>query len=547
MARLYCVLLIFQGVVVAIDEEILACENAIDEMFKCSPLLSYGYDQAVWTLLSVLEDKYYKATIFRPLSDEDLHAHSDILLNAITYPLRVLYKEDRKSEPRLRRELIDHDYKLAYEWIGCAANYSMFCSIFPLWHRGKFDLEINEKVIEVDELNFSCEGYRYEAYNRLVRHDGDDEAIERFDVEFLISKVMKCTSIKGYAFVLNFNPALVSDLVREVRRTLGKRYVLPPEWDFEAFDLASFKEIYITIQAMLYGWYLARVGVASTGVPGYCYSSSVLVMSRDELTTRLARYTALKKATVMKVLDYLTFGSQGIREPDIAMQPLVELSGGKFALSPFVWINSNAERNFCVLLNKIPAARKIYLALSLEKERVLFSEVKEFAEKMGYEVLSGKLVETDVDVAIIDRKNKICACIELKWFVEPAEIREVEERSKELKKGVEQAGIIRELFLSGDDRLNRQVLKVDHSYRFLSFVGSRNWIGYSEIQDVKVPIIKVWHFLNQLKEFGSLSMTLDWMESRAYLPEVNKDYSIEPLDLKMGEWGCRWYGVKSLR
>ena len=56
----------------------------------------------------------------------------------------------------------------------------------------------------------------------------------------------------------------------------------------------------------------------------------------------------LRKAVVGHVLRYLTFGEMGIRTPDIAIQPLVDLTNGQYAVSPFVFTHINAERNLCV-------------------------------------------------------------------------------------------------------------------------------------------------------------------------------------------------------
>ncbi len=44
-------------------------------------------------------------------------------------------------------------------------------------------------------------------------------------------------------------------------------------------------------------------------------------------------------------------------------------------------------------------------------------------------------------------------CVEIKWFIEPAEIREVLARSEELSKGVDQALKITKAFKDADTRL----------------------------------------------------------------------------------------------
>lgn len=274
------------------------------------------------------------------------------------------------------------------------------------------------------------------------------------------------------------------------------------------------------------------------------YPSAVWVVDRSELIARLSKYTSVNEDIVEKVLGYLTFGAHNIRDPDIALQPLVELKKGCFALSPLLWINSNAERNFCTLLNKIPELRQSYLELTLEKEWVLQQEIIEALRTHPYDIKFGKLSNTNLDIAIIDHEKKACACIELKWFIEPAEIREVIDRSAELKKGVHQAKKLKHHFERMDPAL-MSLLEIDENYRLVSFVGSRNWIGYHDVQDGSIPIIKIWHFIKSLKEFSDLSKTLDWLEERLYLPLCGKDYEVVLLDIEFGCWKSKWYGMKS--
>ena len=117
-------------------------------------------------------------------------------------------------------------------------------------------------------------------------------------------------------------------------------------------------------------------------------------------------------------------------------------------------------------------------------------EIIEFLSPFGFDFEKGVVQSTDVDLAIIDRKSKVCLCLELKWFIEPAEIWEIVDRSKDLHDGIEQARKLNALHQASDQRLVKDILKIDASYSFLSVVVSRNWIGHDDIQCPDVPIIK---------------------------------------------------------
>jgi hypothetical protein len=104
------------------EQTIRAIEREIDEWFETSNLLDVGYEQAVWTLLSMNEDAFLKNST--RLSAETMHVFADNRMNDLTYPLRVCLKRCKFLNTGVRREMIDEDYRLAWEWLKTAGAYS---------------------------------------------------------------------------------------------------------------------------------------------------------------------------------------------------------------------------------------------------------------------------------------------------------------------------------------------------------------------------------------------------------------------------------------
>ena len=94
--------------------------------------------------------------------------------------------------------------------------------------------------------------------------------------------------------------------------------------------------------------------------------------SRDELVQRLRRYTDLAVETVTAIVDYITLGSGdlGPGASDPALQPLIPLDDSNLAISPYLFVGSDFERNLLTLANKIPADRDL-LELSNEKQHLM--------------------------------------------------------------------------------------------------------------------------------------------------------------------------------
>ena len=102
------------------------------------------------------------------------------------------------------------------------------------------------------------------------------------------------------------------------------------------------------------------------------------------------------------------------------------------------------------MLNQIPEQRRIYADLTNEKEAVTKEEIVTQLSQLDLSFRDGNVRGTDVDLAIIDHHNRACLCLELKWFIEPAEIREIDARTKDLATGIEQAKILNRLFVRKD-------------------------------------------------------------------------------------------------
>jgi len=508
--------------------------------FGSNQLKKNGYTQAVWTLLAICEERFFKNIVLQPLENEIIHVFVDTTLNALTYPLRVCFKEANKKEIKLDRILIDEHYKDAMKWLDDAIDYGYFCTIFPFWHKNKIDIEVSgNELIPTDWTELALE---YEAYNRLYRDPINSNIKPKIDTD-IIDPILRNSRITKVEYQINFNPKFVEKLVNNFSESLETSYYLPENWRFTYFSIGEFKRFFKTVQSMMYAWFLARAYLFSE-FKDMGYASSVWVVPKNEFLNRLIRYTKLKEGTVKSILKYLEFGSSDIREPDIALQPLVDLMNGHYALSPFLWLNSNPERNLCVLLNQIPHEKIIYSGLVNEKEKIMIDGIKDDISNLKLDIKIGKIKDTNIDCALIDHNERTCLILELKWFIEPAEIREVIERSEEIVKGIVQLKKIVELFNFKDEQLVKGVLGIEYDYTFFCAVATQNWIGEFDVQDSDIPVIKIKQLLMKIKEYNSLTKTINWLRNRSYLPKEDRDFCVVPIDISFGKWKSRWYGIK---
>lgn len=521
--------------------QIIKIENEIDDIFSSNQLLESGYAQSMWTVLSVLEDHNLRMRQILKLDNQQLNAYVDTFINIATYPLRACLRNSNMDQVKLKRNLIPEHYTLAKDWLDKANEYRSFCSIFPMYHKKLLDLKIVGN--EIQTKNWKEFDFRYEAYNRIRIKTGNvrDEVI---DPNELVNDILPNIKFTSDSFLLKLNPKLAEKIIAFMYGFYAKRFELPEYWQFSSFSIKDFRNVFISIQAILYAWYISRVIAVQKEVINYGYNSSVWVINKSELINRIARYTRIDSQIVKSILHYLTFGEMGIRMPDIATQPIIDLRNDSYAMSSFILDNVDSERNLCVLLNQIEKERVIYSKLVDDKEQLLQLEIKDELKDLGYDFRSGKFEKTNIDIAIIDRINKVCLSIEIKWFIEPAEIREIYEKTLELKRGIEQCHIIIDSFNNGNKKLIDDILGIDKSYSFFQVVGSKNWIGHFNAQDPIIPIIKLGHLLEEIKKRKSLTEIVDWLMRREYLPIPDKDFHIIDEKISIGPYFSTWYSIK---
>ncbi len=133
----------------------------------------------------------------------------------------------------------------------------------------------------------------------------------------------------------------------------------------------------------------------------------------------------------------------------------------------------------------------------------------------------------------------------MKWFIDPAEVREVIEKSKEIRKGIEQLQVIRSAWEGGLEALHK-ALGIDRSFTISFAVVSANSIGRSEVQDANTPVINEDHLVDRLRASTNLKAVVDWLIRREYLPVENRDYQLVRRPVAVGGWTMEWYSLNIL-
>lgn len=219
------------------------------------------------------------------------------------------------------------------------------------------------------------------------------------------------------------------------------------------------------------------------------------------------------------------------------------------AIMPSLFISSSAERNFTILLNRLPSERAIYSRLVSEKEDLMRERIKEQIRLPHKRFFQGKIPARqdlpDIDLAIISDVENVCIFLELKWFIEPAEVREVIEKSEEIQRGISQLLLLSQAISDDSDSIFN-VLAIDSTYQLFFAVVSANSIGLARIQNPRIPVIRESHLVWKINSTLSLREVIGWLSNRSFLPIEGLHYEVVEVTTTIGHWSIEWYGIKPL-
>ena len=528
-----------------VSDELRKIEKEIDDCYKSNSLANLPFATAAWSLLAFAEFESLKQ-VSNLSTSQELETQVDNFVNELKAPMLWLFNA---CKPDSQIPFPDEDkvFQASWDLFELGKKYQWFEAAYTYWSRGEIELKLQGSTIQPTKEFFK--GMEYYAYGRLMKAHESDEAISLINVDnfhLLTEAISRSVRIKGDRFSCKMNPRMVSDTIKFMNPGYDAVFSLPSEWQFSRYTLGDFRKVFEAILAMASIHFRAWMIAIEKEYNPFGYADSIYVPTCNELLRRVVRYSGVSDEKVRSIFDDLTYGNRGIKHLDPALQPLIKLDSQHYAIMPHLWLLLNPERNLTVLFNRIPSERKIYAKLVDEKEGLMKQRFTDDLSDKGFRFVDGNVPNlTDVDLAIIRDSEKTCLLLELKWFIGPAEFREVIEKSEEIEKGICQSLKFKRAFASNHEPLLTK-LGIDTSYRLEGVVVSENWIGYADVQSPEVPVIRTDHLIAKLKTAVSLRSTMDWLKARKYLPKEGTHFKTIEITPTIGKWSLKWYGIKPL-
>jgi hypothetical protein len=524
----------------AVDAKARSVEEQIDNGYRQLPFLRRSRTDALCHAL-IAADMLLGVGEHLP-SRQDRAIRLDMIVNILRPAVAWISATDsgRTPTPITSTDVIAE----AREFLDEAWNYLMISAAYTYASRDVIELSLVGQSLHSERLNLQAT--RYEAYNLLLKPTLEDRA---WPAQVNDDKIIAAVKHAAGKHITPTQIPLARSVLSAAYETLQPAsdpfYELPPEWSFGVFSLAQFRQIHDVLRAVVYVWKRIAPLLPVTNIP---YVADLpYVVPPHEVLLAVKDITGLAKATITRVIEILTYGEAGINNPDPALQPLIRLPSGSFVLSGLLFLGTAAERNLAALINQLPAERSTYSSLTIQKEQIMYERiVRRLPPNMT--AWSGKIPGRpelgNVDLGIVDISSKCLLLLELKWFIDPAEPRELDDRSEELTKGIAQCKRLLSA-IEAEPSLLRHLTACEIKH-YATVVVSANWIGLGNVQDLVVPIVNEDHLTAKMSASDSLASVMLWLRNREYLPVEGVDFRTSSETATFGGFTLEWYGLEAL-
>lgn len=265
----------------------------------------------------------------------------------------------------------------------------------------------------------------------------------------------------------------------------------------------------------------SRQGLEGIGVDQICLRTETVRLNRD-----IVRISGIPKGIAESITDALTLGNQ-TDTPDPALQPLVPIGDDRLAVPAFIILSSDWSRNMLSLHARL--SPKSFDANSAGFERQMTKAIEEelpsrFSYRSNFIIPTQDGTE-EVDLILVDEVARSVLLTELRWMLQPGDVREVLNRKKVVAEKVAQCRRKVQGARSAIQQVVRTLgLSQASDWTIEGLVVIEGFGGTPSEQPKEVPVVPRDIFIRLLEVAPNLDHAHAVLCSPLWLPREGTDY-----------------------
>lgn len=264
-------------------------------------------------------------------------------------------------------------------------------------------------------------------------------------LEKALSRLLKTITFSKDGKLRYNTDAFILNRMKEFSKTtLEKEYILPHSWSVGAYSIKDFRNLWLHLNKFIWIHSFAlRMAIINDLNDNLGYiNNSIVIINKNTLINYFKKHTGLTKDVVNEIIGDLIYDVQ-IPFMDVMYQPLIELNKNNILLVPTLIINSFVDRNFQVLLTKLPHRRTEYDKLKNLKEDKMIHDISGYLIDGGFsfrpktKLKDNNHVITDLDIIIWDQFCLNFLIVQLKWFYGADSTQELYNQDCQFEEGID--------------------------------------------------------------------------------------------------------------
>jgi len=446
--------------------------------------------------------------------------------HGLMHAVRMLHPLASRPLRGIRASVDDALLEWADAFLSLGVEYYAVNCGFTLYHTGHF------QVSDLSDTHLSLmpgdpTEAAYDFADHLFHSPQADEGDTR-DFRERMHKIILHHKTSSLRHILA-SPEDAKSLMRSASAVKKGSWQLPPQWSFHEVQIATLRQFWTALWVI--GHTVLGSGFTIMSDPGRTWKL-VLWMRASELSSAIASMGDISEFDARKILNWHTY-DRGKAKSDIALTPFVETGAEYLMTSPELLSTSRFERNFYA-----NAARTSRLEIDKTSHLLapqMASDLAAVLEKRNFKTAAQVSFRSskgsgDVDLLIWSPAEQGVLALELKWFVAPADYREVLNLLNKAEQALRDQLPKYRCALSEDiDGLLRRAFGVDvaSTPKFVSAgLLMRNYAGHARLRRYPSWFAPEAAFLHVLSTSKTLADVIFRMENFLWLPQLGKDFEL---------------------